>query len=110
MISAGKMDKRIIIQHLTKIKDEYGAEVEKWDDVYTCKAKIYARKDTSIRVTEYEVINELEFVCITRHLKDCFKYQGLEYRILYNSVAFCIMGIDNENDSQTKFILKQINI
>jgi head-tail adaptor len=109
MINSGKLTKRIIIQHLEKFKDEYGYEVESWIDVYSARAWIYARKDTSVTVSEYESMNTLELVCIIRHISDCVKYHSLDYRIMYDCMPHQIVGIDNEDKTQTKFILKQIN-
>jgi SPP1 family predicted phage head-tail adaptor len=109
MISAGKLNRHIVIQHLEKEKDEYGYERETWADVYSCRAWIYMRKDTTRGYTEYEATNVLEMVCIIRHIKDCVKYCALDYRILYDGLPYSIIGIDNENITQTKFILKQLN-
>jgi SPP1 family predicted phage head-tail adaptor len=37
---AGKLDKKITIQRLTTVVDEYGTQTEAWSEVTTCRAQL----------------------------------------------------------------------
>jgi SPP1 family predicted phage head-tail adaptor len=102
MLPAGLFNKIITMQHLKKVKDDYGSEVETWVDEITCKCRVVTPSMADNRKAlggEEVVISDRCIFQMRKYFKKHFdKYSGLKHRIMYRNKLYQILGMDDEND------------
>lgn len=97
MIPAGKLNKTITIQRLTRQKDEYQQNIEIWEDVFTQRQNVkdYTERDYRAIINDEDIISDrLTFTC----RKYVCKYLALDYRIIYRCRPYRILSISDEGD------------
>ena len=108
MIAQGTLNKTVDIQRLTRKKDEYFADIEEWQTVFSARANV---KDYSER--DYrEIINDA--VIVTDRLtftmrKYVCKYLALDYRIIHRCKAYKILSISDELPDRVVVLTELIN-
>jgi head-tail adaptor len=105
MIAAGLLTKQITIRKLTRIRDAFGSEVERWNDVFTarCHVVVPTLSDRRQMLNDEVFIGDrLTFQC----RKYVCKYLALEYRITYRCRDYRILKIDDEG--MDLFILAEL--
>jgi hypothetical protein len=106
MIAAGLLTKRITVQKLTRLRDAFGSEIERWDDAFTvrCRVVVPTLPDRRLMLNDEDFIGDrLTFQC----RKYVYKYLALEYRIVFRGKAYRILKIDDEGHDL--FILAELD-
>jgi head-tail adaptor len=107
MISAGLLNKIITIQQLSIKRDDYGSDMETWNDLLTTTCNIKGFDTKSILQQNHEIFSQYSLLftirkkCVT--LTDPYNH----YRILYDGKIFNILNI-NVEDRDTITLLGQL--
>jgi head-tail adaptor len=105
MIAAGLLTKRITIRKLTRIRDDFGSEVEQWDDAFTARCNVIVPTISDRR----QMLNDKAFIgdrLTFQCRKYVCKYMALEYQIVYRCRAYRILKIDDEGNDL--FVLAEL--
>jgi SPP1 family predicted phage head-tail adaptor len=102
MIAAGMLNKHIVVEHLTIVRDEYGSDIETWKPVHVCRAQVKGSDSQSLTTVNDEVLmqNRILFSIRKFPVMDIANH----YRIIYNRKVYNILNL-NDEDRDTITIL-----
>jgi len=84
---SGKLDRQITIERKTITQDEYGDEVETWDEFLICKAKVMPMRAWE-RFRNEKLVSEEVYVFTIRYYSNI----NVEDRIVYENKYWDIIG------------------
>lgn len=102
-MQAGLLKYVIDIQEVAKSKDEYGAEIEQWQNVIQTKSDVrYLNGSKTLQNGEIINLNQLQFT--VRHYLNINE----QMRIIYEEKKYRILSVNNDRLMAKKMIIAEL--